>query len=114
MDILGKSVTQYFTVVLFVFQFYEVCNFGNLSMFGLAFTGVKRPAKPLLSDFVKRECEAVLLHVDMSCFTFLLTKHTVSLKTELFRKQKRLSLNYTLHSIVFLISYAAYRYGIPQ
>ena len=29
------AVEQYFTVVLFVFQFYPVCNFGNFMYFGL-------------------------------------------------------------------------------
>ena len=28
-------VEQYFTVVLFVFQFYPVCNFGKFISFGL-------------------------------------------------------------------------------
>ena len=30
-----KAVEQYFTVVLFVFQFYSVCDFGKFISFGL-------------------------------------------------------------------------------
>ena len=30
-----KAVKQYFTVVLFTFQIYPVCNFGKFSNFGL-------------------------------------------------------------------------------
>ena len=30
-----KAVKQYFTVVLFVFQFHPVCNFGTFLSFGL-------------------------------------------------------------------------------
>ena len=35
MTIHWKAVEQYFTVVLFVIQFYTVCNFGKLINFGL-------------------------------------------------------------------------------
>ena len=35
MTIHWKAVEQYFTVVLFVFQFYPVCNFGGFINFGL-------------------------------------------------------------------------------
>ena len=35
MTIHGKAVEQYFTVVLFVFQFYPVFNFGKFFSFGL-------------------------------------------------------------------------------
>ena len=34
MTIHWKAVEQYFTVVLFVFQFYPVCNFGKVISFG--------------------------------------------------------------------------------
>ena len=30
-----KAVEQYFTLVVFVFQFYPVCNFGKVINFGL-------------------------------------------------------------------------------
>ena len=30
-----KAVEQYFTMVLFIFQFYPVCNFGQVINFGL-------------------------------------------------------------------------------
>ena len=35
MTIDWKAVQQYFTVVLFVFQFYPVCNFGKFISLGL-------------------------------------------------------------------------------
>ena len=35
MTINWKAVEQYFTVVLFVFRFYSVCNFGKSISFGL-------------------------------------------------------------------------------
>ena len=35
MRIHWKAVEQYFIVVLFVFQFYPVCNFGKFIIFGL-------------------------------------------------------------------------------
>ena len=35
MTIHWKAVEQYLTVVLFVFQFYSVCNFGKFINFGL-------------------------------------------------------------------------------
>ena len=35
MTIHWKAVEQYFTVVLFVFQAYPVCNFGKFVDFGL-------------------------------------------------------------------------------
>ena len=39
----GHSLESYFTVVLFVFQFYPVCNImENLSILALALSGVKR------------------------------------------------------------------------
>ena len=41
MTIYWKAVEQYFTVVLFVFQFFLVCNFMNLSVLDLALLGVK-------------------------------------------------------------------------
>ena len=37
-----KAVEQYFTVVLFVFQFYPVCNFGTFIKFGLGTVGSER------------------------------------------------------------------------
>ena len=38
-----EAVEQYFTVVLFVFQFYLVCNFGKFVNFGLGvLLGVKK------------------------------------------------------------------------
>ena len=40
MTIHWKAVEQYFTVVLFVFQFYPVCNFGKFIKFGLALSEV--------------------------------------------------------------------------
>ena len=40
MTIHWKAVEQYFTVVLFVFQFYPVCNFAkSFSVFGLVLSG---------------------------------------------------------------------------
>ena len=35
MTIHWKAVEQHFTAVLFVFQFYPVCNFGKFITFGL-------------------------------------------------------------------------------
>ena len=35
MTIRWKAVEQYFNLVLFVFQFYPVCNLGNFIIFGL-------------------------------------------------------------------------------
>ena len=35
MTIHWKAVEHYFTMVLFVFQFYPVCNFGTFIRFGL-------------------------------------------------------------------------------
>ena len=46
MTILWKAVDPYFTEVLFVFQFYPVCNFGNI--FDLALSGVKCRLRSLL------------------------------------------------------------------
>ena len=40
MAIFWKAVEQYFTVVLFVVQVYQVCNFGKFIIFGLG--SVKR------------------------------------------------------------------------
>ena len=42
MTIHQKAVEQFFTVVLFIFQFYPVCNFASLSILDLALPGVKR------------------------------------------------------------------------
>ena len=36
-----KAVEQYFNVMLFVFQFYPVCNFGKLINLDSALSGVK-------------------------------------------------------------------------
>ena len=36
MTIHWKAVEQYFTLLLFVFQFYPLCNFGEFIKFGLA------------------------------------------------------------------------------
>ena len=42
MTIHWKAVEQYFTAVMFIFQFYPVCNFfENLSSLDLALSGVK-------------------------------------------------------------------------
>ena len=37
-----KAAEQYFTVVLFVFQFYPVCNFGKFIRFGLGIVRSER------------------------------------------------------------------------
>ena len=36
-----KATEQFFTLVLFVFQFHPVCNFGNVRVMDLAVSGVK-------------------------------------------------------------------------
>ena len=42
MTICWKAVKQYFTVLLFIFQYYPVCNFGKFINVGLgALSGVK-------------------------------------------------------------------------
>ena len=41
MTIHCKAVEQYFTVVLFVFQYYPVCNFGKFINLDLALSGMK-------------------------------------------------------------------------
>ena len=40
-----KAVEQCFTVVLFVFQFYPVCNFGKFTILDLTLSGVN-PLRP--------------------------------------------------------------------
>ena len=40
MTIHWKAVEQHFTVVLFVFQFYSVCNFGKFINLDLALSGL--------------------------------------------------------------------------
>ena len=42
MTIHWKAVEQYLTVVLFVVQFYPVCNFGKCINFGLGTVGSER------------------------------------------------------------------------
>ena len=55
MTIHWKAAEQYFTVVLFVFQFYSVGNFGKFMNFGLGTIESERvnqafePIRPLLS-----------------------------------------------------------------
>ena len=39
-----KPVVQYFTVALFVFQFYPACKFGKFVDFGLGTIGSERPS----------------------------------------------------------------------
>ena len=42
MTIHWKAVEQYFTELLFVFQFYPVCNFGKFVNFGLGTVRIER------------------------------------------------------------------------
>ena len=52
MTIHWKAIEQYFTVVLFVFQFFPVCNFGKFASFGLGSVRGERVNKPrnLIAD----------------------------------------------------------------
>ena len=55
MTIHWKAVQQFFTVVLFGFQFYLVCNFGKFIDFLLGLSGVKGLMKPRQGVIVHRD-----------------------------------------------------------
>ena len=55
MTIHWKAVEQYFTVVLFVFQFYPVCNLRNFIDFGIGTVRFQR-VKTWLSCYAYQEC----------------------------------------------------------
>ena len=60
-----KAVEQYFTVVLFVFQFYPVCNFGKFIFLGL---GAVR------SERVNPLSPGLKLQILLLCFHTFLTE----------------------------------------
>ena len=53
MTIHSRAVEQYFTVVLFVFQFYPVCDFEKLISFGLGTVRSERVNRRMVSTEVK-------------------------------------------------------------
>ena len=50
-----KSIEQYFTVVLFVFQLNPVCNFGKFISFGLSTFRVNTPPTSNANDTWRNE-----------------------------------------------------------
>ena len=60
MTIDWKVVKQYFTIVLFVVEFYPVCNFGKLSLLDFVLPGMKR-LNTYLNVYLPRTNNAYLL-----------------------------------------------------
>ena len=54
MTIHWKAVEQYFTVVLFAFKFYPVCNFGKFINFGLGTVRVERVKMDFLFGWLNK------------------------------------------------------------
>ena len=79
MTIHSKAVEKYFSEVLFVFQFYPVCNFGKFINFGLGTVRSERVKQQFIAIFgccVQKKFLKILFRNSFCCETLYYSAKT--------------------------------------